>query len=96
MNHLHVPLRLNDHDIVEVEITGNACNVMLLSPVDFQHYRNRRNFTYYGGHFDRSPARISVPNGGTWHLVLDLGGLTGRLAGNYRIIPAQSSAAAGG
>jgi hypothetical protein len=41
---------------------------------DFSSYRRGGRHQYYGGHYDRLPARIVVPADGYWNITLDLGG----------------------
>jgi hypothetical protein len=66
---------LEQGQIVEVTLSGNAMNVMLLDSSAFSTYRSGRGrFNYYGGHMTKSPARIVVPRSGHWHLVVDSGG----------------------
>ena len=38
----------------------------------------------------RSPANITIPSSGTWHLVVDMQGLRGRVKSSIRIIPREA------
>jgi hypothetical protein len=64
----------------------HAANVMLLNSNNLNYYRNGSRFTYYGGHYDRSPVRIGVPNADTWHIVIDLGGRSGNIRSSCNVI----------
>jgi hypothetical protein len=41
---------------------------------DFSDYKSGRAHRYYGGHYERFPARITVPHTDHWNVALDLGG----------------------
>lgn len=72
--------------IVEVSLSGNAANVMLLDSSNLANYKTRRPFQYVGGHIRRSPARLATPNAGHWHVVIDYGGAAGRGTASVRMI----------
>lgn len=73
-------------EIVEVRLSGTEANVMLLDTVNFNAYRNDRQFQYYGGHFTTSPVRIKVPYSAYWHVVVDLGGYVGTVQSSIRVL----------
>jgi uncharacterized protein DUF1883 len=91
MEFLHKEFDLVQGDIVEVTLSGNAANVLLLNPDNYQNYRQGKPCTYYGGYARITPFRIEVPKGGRWHLVIDLGGGAGRVQASSRIISRQLS-----
>jgi len=70
---LHKKITLGTHQGVRVDI-DHAANVMLLTELNFQNYKNGRAYDYYGGHYRSSPAVIRPPRAGTYHVVIDLGG----------------------
>lgn len=88
MDFLHQPLDLTADDVVEVTLDKQA-NVFLLDDANFGLYRRGENFTYHGGLAKQSPARISAPHAGHWHLVIDLGGRVGTVNASVRVIKAQ-------
>ncbi|MCY7566661.1 DUF1883 domain-containing protein, partial [Bacillus safensis] len=49
----------NDSLSVEVHLK-HAADVFLVDSINFQHYKAGRSFKYYGGHYTRTPVRISV------------------------------------
>jgi hypothetical protein len=61
---------------VAVRWSGSGADVLLLDPVNFSKYRRGRRLVLYGagGHYRRSPARLTVPQDGHWYAVADLGG----------------------
>ena len=62
---------------VRVTLEGNAANVQLVDPTNRSRYKAGREFQYYGGHFDRSPAVIGIPRSGHWYVMVDFGGYAG-------------------
>jgi hypothetical protein len=70
---IHAREYLNDGDIVVVNC-DTQCNVLVMDDYNFDSYRRGGQATYYGGFYQRLPARISVPSTGYWNVVLDLGG----------------------
>jgi hypothetical protein len=72
---------------VVVTLQGNAANVRLMTPSDFNSYKNGRNHRYYGGLVTRSPAMIAVPSDGNWYLTVDLQGLSGSTRSSVRVEP---------
>lgn len=90
MDYLHSEFDLSSDDVLEVTLGGNAANVQLLDPVNFQNYSNRKAFRYYGGYAKQSPVRIPVPHAGHWHLVIDLGGNAGKVGASVRVLQASA------
>lgn len=91
MEYLHKEFDLAQGDVVEVTLAGNAANVLLLDPDNFQNYRQGKSCTYYGGYARTTPFRIEAPQAGRWHLVIDLGGGAGRVQASSRVISRQLS-----
>ena len=76
-------------NVVEVTLSGSAANVRLMNSSNFQSYRAGRKHTYHGGLVKRSPANIAIPSSGTWHLVVDMQGLRGRVKSSIRVMPRE-------
>jgi len=72
--------------VIEVDLTSQA-NVLLLDSANFNRYRNGQDCRYCGGHVERTPVRLEVPHAATWHVVVDLGGGSGRIGANVRVLP---------
>lgn len=70
---LHNQKFLNQGDIAQLNC-DTQCNFMLMDNTNFQKYRRRRPFQYFGGHYTNFPARIAVPHTDNWNIVIDLGG----------------------
>ena len=73
--------------VVEVTLSGNAANVRLLDSTNLQNYRSGRTHRYIGGLMRRSPARLTIPRTGNWHVVVDFQGLRGQCRSSVRVIP---------
>jgi hypothetical protein len=91
MEYLHQEFNLRPGDMVEVSLTGNAANVLLLDTANFESYKAGRQYTYYGGYARTSPFRLAPPHPGRWHLVIDLGGASGNVRASGSIISRQLS-----
>lgn len=86
MEYLHKELDLEEGDTVEVNLAGNAANVLLLDEEEFRNYQQGCPYRYVGGYARTSPYRIPAPHAGRWHLVVDLGGGAGRVQASVRVI----------
>lgn len=71
---------------VEVSLSGNAANVLLLDTNNLQHYKNGRNYEHFGGHMTTSISRLPIPRTGHWHVVVNLGGHRGNVNSSVRVI----------
>jgi hypothetical protein len=69
--------------VVEVTLSGSAANVRLLDNTNFQSYLIGRHHRYFGGLVRRSPERLVVPQGGIWHVTVDLQGLLGQTRSSF-------------
>lgn len=61
------------HLSVEVQLT-RAADVFLVDSINFQKYKSGKSFTYYGGHYTKTPVHISVNGSGRWYLIVRGGG----------------------
>jgi hypothetical protein len=75
--------------IVEIILSGSAANICLLDSSNFQNYQQGRKHKYYGGLVRRSPARLTIPQSGHWHVAVDMQGLKGTTRSSIRIIPQE-------
>ena len=71
--------------VVEVQLSA-AANVRLMDSTNYSNYKNGRKHRYYGGYVTRSPYRIPVPSAGHWYLAIDLGGYSGTVRHNARVL----------
>lgn len=91
VNFLHQELDVGPEDVVEVTLDGQA-NVMLLDSANYEHYRKGEAFRYHGGLAKTSPTRLVPPDRGQWHVVVDLGGFTGKIRAGVRVLDAAQVA----
>jgi uncharacterized protein DUF1883 len=87
---LHKEFDLSAADVVEITL-DHAANVQLLDPSNYQAYRSRREYHYYGGYVTTSPFRLAAPHAGHWHLVIDLGGNAGTVRASVRVLSSASA-----
>ena len=88
MNYTHYNLgHQQSGNVVEVTLSDSAANVRLLNSSNYQNYRAGRKHSYSGGLMKRSPGNITIPSSGTWHLIVDMQGLRGRVRSSIRVIP---------
>ena len=69
----HAREYLNQGDLVIVNCS-HQCNVRLMDDTNFSRYKRAESHRYYGGFYEKLPARIGVPHSGFWNVTLDLGG----------------------
>lgn len=84
MDFLHKREHLNEGDIVEVDCS-HQCNVRLTTDSQFSNFKNGRRHEYYGGAYERLPARIAVPHSGYWNITIDLGGRRAQISHSITI-----------
>lgn len=85
MNFIHSREYLNGGDMVELDC-DTQCNFMLTTDANFSAYRRGGRFQYYGGHYERFPARISVSHSDNWNITIDLAGGSANIRYNISII----------
>jgi hypothetical protein len=85
MQFLHYEIDAHAGTVVRVALRGSECNVMLMDTNNFYRYRSGDTFHYVGGHFQCSPANLSVPDNGHWHVVVDTGGYPGRVTASVTV-----------
>jgi hypothetical protein len=88
MEFLHQEIELQPEDIVEVTLDSPA-NVMLLDTNNFLKYQQGASYRYHGGYAEKTPVRLSPPNSGKWHVVVNLGGYAGSVRAGLRIVSGQ-------
>ncbi len=75
-------------ETVEVILSGDAANVLLLDSGNYQAYKSGRQYRYFGGRATRSPIHIPIPHAGRWYVVVDFGGFPGRVTTKVNVLPA--------
>jgi len=64
---------------------------MLLDAANYELYRQGKTFRYHGGFAKTSPFQIVPPTRGQWYVVIDLGGLPGRVRAGVRVLQNAST-----
>jgi len=72
--------------LVRIDLQGTEANAFLLDDANYAQYRSGRAYRYFGGHYRASPVHLAVPYASTWHVVVDLGGLAGRIEASIRVV----------
>lgn len=86
MNFQHYDLgQLRQGATVEITLQGHAANVQLMDSANFQRYKNRQRYEYFGGHATTSVTQLAVPRTGHWHVAIDLGGNGGQVRSNVQV-----------
>ena len=83
---IHWREHLSRGDLVEVSCS-HRCNVRLTTDIEFAKLKRGGAHQYFGGHYDRLPARVPVPHDGWWNITLDLGGGSANIRYGMRVIP---------
>jgi hypothetical protein len=78
-------------EMVRVTLNGNAANVRLLDSSALSNYKTGRRYQFFGGHAARSPVTLGIPRAGHWYVVVDLGGLPGRVQSGVEILPGAAA-----
>jgi Domain of unknown function (DUF1883) len=58
-----------------IEVTLSAVNnVRLMTPTNFQRFKETLDFKFLGGVAKKSPLNLVIPESGHWHLIVDMEG----------------------
>lgn len=79
--------------VVEV-VLSCINNVRLMDETNFNLYTEGKSFKFLGGRAEKSPTRISIPQTGHWHVVIDKTGFPALSNSNVRAIPPKTLNAA--
>lgn len=75
-----------------IEVTLSAVNnVRLLTAVNYQRFTEKLDFKFIGGVARKSPIRLTIPEGGHWHVVVDCEGHHGLADSAVKMIAAPSA-----
>lgn len=85
MKFLHYEVDTGPGDTIQVTLDKQA-NVKVMDGTNFQRYRRGERHTYYGGRVTNSPANITPPHQGHWHVTIDLGGHRGTVRASVRVL----------
>jgi hypothetical protein len=78
----------------EVEVTlGYAANVLILNEENYAFYKENKPRRFIGGYIERSPYKITLPEGGRWFTIIDSGSFFSKIRALVRFTPADGGAA---
>ncbi len=70
-----------------IEITLSAvANVRLMNSSNFQRFTETLKHQFLGGVAKKSPIRLTIPESGHWHLVVDMEGHNGLAESSVKIV----------
>ena len=76
-----------------IEVTLNAVNnVRLMTAANFQRFTEVLDFKYVGGVARKSPIRLTVPESGHWHLIVDMEGHHGLADSAVKLVAPPATA----
>jgi hypothetical protein len=91
LNFLHSELVVREGQVIQVTLSGNAANVLLLTDYNFEKYRRKEDFTAAaGGYYRETPIILHPPYPGHWHLIIDLAGEAGEVQASVTLRPERS------
>ena len=85
MKYLHWDFNTTGTAVVEVELDRGA-NVLLLDSPNYARYRRGSDYKYRGGLAEVSPCHVTIPHAGVWHVIVDLGGYSGRVTASAALL----------
>ncbi|QRM55213.1 DUF1883 domain-containing protein [Sinorhizobium sp. BG8] len=80
---------LNDQrsgSVIEITLTAVA-NVRLMTHANFDLFKNARKHKFLGGVAKKSPIRLSIPESGHWHVVVDMEGHPTKAESSIKLFP---------
>lgn len=87
MQHLYFDLKQQKKGAVAVVTLDKQANVRLMTASNYHALKAGRRFSFHGGRATKSPVRLPIPNSGHWFVVVDLGGLAGRVRASVAVQP---------
>jgi hypothetical protein len=90
LQHLYYDLGQQQRGSTAVVTLDKQANVRLMTMSNYQSLKSGRQFRFHGGLAKRSPARLGIPSSGHWIVVVDLGGLPGRVKAGLQVQPPPS------
>jgi hypothetical protein len=76
---------LQETDVIQISLDKQA-HVRLLDNTNYHRYKSGDSFDFRGGLQVKSPARLSPPRSGHWHLVVDLRGYVGSVRVSVKVL----------
>jgi hypothetical protein len=74
-----------------IEVTLSAVNnVRLMTPTNFQRFKETLDYKYLGGVAKKSPLKLVIPESGHWHMIVDMEGHHGLAESKVKMIAAPA------
>jgi hypothetical protein len=85
MQHLWYDLGQQKKGAVAIVTLDKRANVRLMKMSNYRSLKSGRRFSFQGGLAKSSPVRLGIPSNGHWVIVVDLGGLPGRVRAGVQV-----------
>lgn len=85
MEHLYYDLGQQKKGAVAVVTLDKQANVRLMTGSNYRAFRSGRQGRFHGGLAKTSPVRLAIPSNDHWYVVVDFGGLPGRVRANVHV-----------
>jgi len=85
MEHLYYDLGQQKKGAVAVVTLDKQANVRLMTGSNYRAFKSGRQSRFHGGLAKRSPARLAIPSNDHWYVVIDFGGLPGRVRASVQV-----------
>lgn len=85
MQHLMYDLKQQKKGATAVVTLDKQANVRLMTMSQYRTFKAGRSVRVMGGLAKKSPARLGIPNSGHWVVVVDLGGLPGKVRAGVQV-----------
>lgn len=86
INYTHYDLQLQRAGVTVEIVLSAVANVRLMSSGNFALYKQGQKHQFIGGVARKSPIRLTIPDAGLWHLVVDMQGHHGQATSSIRVI----------
>ncbi|WP_167736442.1 DUF1883 domain-containing protein [Nocardioides sp. 1609] len=71
MNYLHFDVgNQQAGTVVQASLRGSESDVFLVDRTNFSKFKRGQSFKYTGGHYNRSPITLQVPQTGHWTAIV--------------------------
>jgi hypothetical protein len=87
MEHLYYDLGQQPKGALAVVTLDKQANVRLMTSSNYRAFCSGRQARFHGGRATKSPARLPIPSNDHWYVVVDLGGLAGKVRAGVQVQP---------
>lgn len=65
-----IPYVNSTGEVTAIVQLKNAADVFLVDENNYRKFKAHKSFDYYGGHYTKTPVRITVSGTGRWYLIV--------------------------